>query len=304
MASQEPPSHATFETASPQAVAAVEAMLDILNIEQIEPFVFVGQSPQTSWQRVFGGQVVGQALVAAERTVDKGRTPHSLHAYFLRAGDTQHPITYKVENLRDGRSFSTRRVTALQHDVAIYAMIANFQIEETGLDFMRPMPESPQPEKLLKEAEFRQAFLQSLPEPARKRFSEPRPIEFRPLRPLQFVGMEASPERATWFRAASPLGDDPAIHRCVLAYASDMTLLDTAIAVHGKSVFSPDIQAASLDHVIWFHRPFRADDWLLYEQKAINTIGARGLAHGYIYNQQGELVASVAQEGLIRPISK
>jgi acyl-CoA thioesterase-2 len=265
---------------------------------------FEGQSPQTSWQRVFGGQVVGQALMAAERTVDDDRSPHSLHAYFLRAGDSALPIIYEVENLRDGGSFSSRRVTALQNDQAIYAMIVNFQKLEQGLEFFQPMPEAAEPDNLLPERLLRQQFMQNLSEAAAKRFSEPRPIEFRPLRPLQFVGVEASASRATWFRTAAAIGDDARLHRCVLAYASDMTLLDTAIAVHGKSVFSPNIQAASLDHAIWFHRPFRADEWLLYEQKAISTSGARGLAHGYIYDQAGTLVASVAQEGLIRPITQ
>jgi len=284
--------------------AAVRTMLSILDIKRTRDMQFEGQSPQTSWQRVFGGQVVGQALMAAERTVDDDRNPHSLHAYFLRAGESALPIIYEVENLRDGGSFSSRRVTALQNNQAIYAMIVNFQKLEQGLEFFQPMPEAAEPDNLLPERLLRQQFMQNLSEAAAKRFSEPRPIEFRPLRPLQFVGVEASASRATWFRAAAAIGDDPRLHRCVLAYASDMTLLDTAIAVHGKSVFSPNIQAASLDHAIWFHRPFRADEWLLYEQKAISTSGARGLAHGYIYDRGGTLVASVAQEGLIRPITQ
>ena len=282
--------------------AAVARMLDILNLERTGEMRFVGQSPQTSWQRVFGGQVVGQALVAAERTVEEDRHPHSLHAYFLRAGDIKVPIEYTVENLRDGRSFSTRRVTAWQNGHAIYAMSVNFQLGEEGLEFFRPMPEVKGPEELMSDAELQQHFIMNLTERARKRFQEARPIEFRPLRPLQFVGMEKSAERRTWFKAASAIGDDPRQHRCVLAYASDMTLLDTALAAHGKNVFDPAIQAASLDHVIWFHRPFRADEWLLYDQLALNTTNARGLAQGFIYDRQGNLVASVAQEGLMRLI--
>lgn len=282
---------------------AVHSMLAILDLEHTGEMQFRGQSPQTTWQRVFGGQVVGQALVAAERTVDPARAPHSLHAYFLRAGDTQVPITYEVENLRDGGSFSSRRVTALQKGRAIYAMIVNFHKSETGLEYARPMPQVSPPEELLSDQELHRRFQDRLPERARQRYLAFRPIEFRPVRPLQFVGLEKCENRQTWLRAAAPLGDDPRLHRCVLAYASDMTLLDSALAVHGRNVFDPAIQAASLDHAIWFHRPFRADDWLLYDQQTINTGNARGLAHGFLYARDGTLVASVAQEGLMRVIA-
>lgn len=280
--------------------APVANMLAILDLERLSEMSFEGQSPQTGWQRVFGGQVIGQALVAAERTVEEARAPHSLHAYFLRAGDISVPIRYEVENLRDGRSFSTRRVTAWQKGEAIYAMSVNFQLFEEGLEFSRPMPDVPMPEEVISDQELREKFFAHLPEAAKKRFTEARPIAFRPINPMQFVGLEKSATRRTWFRASGDIGDDPRINRCVLAYASDMTLLDAALAAHGRNVFDPTIQAASLDHAIWFHRPFRLDDWLLYDQEAVNTTGGRGLAKGYIYARNGDLVASVAQEGLMR----
>jgi len=279
---------------------AIDVLLSILDLEPLEHNLFRGVSPETGWQRVFGGQVIGQALVAAARTVE-GRTAHSLHAYFMRPGDPKVPILYEVEPLRDGRSFTTRRVTAIQHGKAIFSMEASFQIEEAGLDHQIDMPAVPPPEELPSESDITSLYLEGAPEPVRRYWERERPIELRPVDLRHYLGGEAlEPSQHVWIRATGPLPDDAEIHRCVLAYASDMTLLDTALFPHGRIVFDPDLQAASLDHAMWFHRPFRADDWLLYTADSPSASGARGFNRGSLFSRDGKLVASVAQEGLIR----
>jgi acyl-CoA thioesterase-2 len=280
---------------------AVDALLDILDLEPLEHNLFRGRSPQVGWQRVFGGQVIGQALVAACRTVED-RKPHSLHAYFLLPGDPRVPIIYEVDRIRDGRSFATRRVVAIQHGEAIFSMSASFHAEEPGLDHQMPMPDVPMPEDLPDDAEVRATILPRMPAPVRAYFERERPIELRPVEFSRYATRTPmEPRFQAWIRATRRLPDDPVLHQCVLAYASDMTLLDASLIPHGRSVFERGIQAASLDHALWFHRPFRADEWLLYAQDSPSTSGARGFARGLIYDQKGRLVASVAQEGLIRP---
>jgi acyl-CoA thioesterase-2 len=281
--------------------SAVDALLGILDLEPLERHLFRGLSPQVGWQRVFGGQVIGQALVAACRTVD-GRRPHSLHAYFILPGDPKTPILYEVERLRDGRSFTTRRVVAIQNGEAIFAMSASFHAEEPGYDHQAAMPNVPPPEALPDEDAVRATILPSLPPAVRAYYERERPIELRPVEFARYTAGEGRPPKFhVWIRATRRLPDDPVLHACILAYASDMTLLDAALIPHGRSVFDKTIQAASLDHAMWFHRPFRADEWLLYAQDSPSSSGARGFSRGLIYDQAGRLVASVAQEGLIRP---
>jgi acyl-CoA thioesterase-2 len=279
---------------------AVETLLQILDLEELERNVFRGLSPQVGWQRVFGGQVIGQALVAAARTVE-GRPVHSLHCYFLRPGDPKIPILYEVDRIRDGKSFATRRVVAIQHGEAIFTMAASFQIVEPGLDHQIEMPDVPPPEKLPSEAELKEAYLHNAPDAVRKYWQHARPIELRPVDLRHYVSREPlEPSQFVWVRATHKLPDDPDIHRCVLAYASDMTLLDTSLFAHGRSIFDQDLQPASLDHAMWFHRPFRADEWLLYAEDSPSASGARGFTRGSLFTRDGKLVASVAQEGLIR----
>ena len=279
---------------------AIDTLLSVLDLEPLEHNLFRGLSPQVGWQRVFGGQVIGQALVAAARTV-AGRSAHSLHAYFMRPGDPAVPIIYEVDRIRDGKSFATRRVVAIQHGEAIFSMSASFQVEEPGLDHQIPMPDVPPPEKLPSEAELQAAYLHNAPEGVRKYWQRPRPIELRPVDLRHYLSREPlDPKQYVWVRATGKLPDDPDIHRCVLAYASDMTLLDTSLFAHGRSIFDPDLQPASLDHAMWFHRPFRADEWLLYAEDSPSASGARGFNRGSLFSRDGRLVASVAQEGLIR----
>ncbi len=281
---------------------AIEELLGILDLEYLEQNLFRGRSPQVGWQRVFGGQVIGQALVAACRTVDvAARQPHSLHAYFLLPGDPKVPIIYEVDRIRDGRSFTTRRVKAIQHGQAIFSMSASFHVEEPGFDHAAVMPVVPPPEDLPSDQEIKSSVLPIMPDPVRAYFERERPIELRPVEFERYTARRPlAPKFNVWFRATARLPDDPAIHQCVLAYTSDMTLLDTALIAHGRTVFERSIQAASLDHAMWFHRPFRADEWLLYAQDTPSAGGARGLSRGLIFKQDGTLVASVAQEGLIR----
>jgi acyl-CoA thioesterase II len=282
---------------------ALQDVVSILDLEPLEVNLFRGRSPQSRWQRVFGGQVIGQALVAACRTVEEvtTRPPHSLHAYFLLGGDPKVPIIYEVDRIRDGRSFTTRRVTAIQHGHAIFSMEVSFHIAEEGLTHQIPMPDVPGPEELPSEASIRQGMHQ-MPEPMRRYYERERPIELRPVEYRRYLGEKIEGGRFhLWIRATGRLPDEPAIHQCVLAYASDMTLLDAALVPHGRTLFQNDIMAASLDHALWFHRPFRADEWLLYAQDSPNLNGARGFSRGSIFTSDGTLVASVAQEGLLRP---
>ena len=283
--------------------SAVQELLAILDLESIEVNLFRGRSPQVGWQRVFGGQVIGQALVAACRTVDRiaDRPPHSLHAYFLLAGDPKVPIIYEVDRIRDGRSFTTRRVVAIQHGQAIFAMSVSFHGTETGLNHQAEMPKVPGPELLPSDAEIRQRVLPMMPDPVKRYFERERPIELRVVEFERYLGKRFPEGRLNvWIRTTGSLPDAAAIHQCVLAYASDMMLLDAALIPHGRTVFEKTIMAASLDHALWFHRPFKADEWLLYAQDSPNAGGARGFARGLIFARDGTLVASVAQEGLLR----
>src|SRR5215203_3925585 len=280
---------------------ALDQLLSILDIETLEVNLFRGRSPQVGWQRVFGGQVIGQALVAAYRTVE-GRKPHSLHAYFLLGGDPKVPIIYEIDRIRDGGSFTTRRVVAIQHGQAIFTMAVSFHRNEPSMEHQATMPMVPTPEELPSEAELKERVLPMMPDPVRRYYERERPIELRPVEFDRYLSREPkAPKFNVWIRTTGRLPDDPAIHQCVLAYASDMTLLDSAFIATGRTVFERSIQAASLDHALWFHRPFRADDWLLYAQDSPSTSGARGFSRGLIFARDGTLVASVAQEGLIRP---
>jgi len=275
-------------------------LLTILDLEQLEVNLFRGTSPRVGARRVFGGQVIGQALIAATRTVE-GVLPHSLHAYFLLGGDPDVPIVYDVDRIRDGKSFTTRRVVAIQHGRAIFSMSVSFHNDEPGLDFQVAMPDVPHPDALPSEAEIRQKILPQLPEAVRRYYERERPIELRPVDFGRYAGKPQPDNRFNiWMRTTAALPDDPSIHRCALAYASDMTILDTALLPHRRSIFDRAIMGASLDHAVWFHRPFRADQWLLYSQDSPNSHGSRGFGRGLIYTADGTLVASVAQEGLMR----
>lgn len=280
---------------------AVETLIDILDLEAIEKNIYRGESPDVGWQRVFGGQVIGQALVAAQRTVDEERIVHSLHGYFMRPGDPSVPILYEVDRIRDGKSFTTRRVVAIQHGHAIFSMSASFQIVEPGLEHYLEMPDTPMPEDLPSEKQLADQFIDHAPEGVRNYWQRERPIELRPINLEHYISSKKlKPKQDIWFRATGKLPDNTAVQQAVLAYASDMTLLDTSLFAHGKAVFDPKIQVASLDHSMWFHRPMNMEDWHLYSQDSPNSSGARGLTRGSIYTREGVLVASVAQEGLIR----
>ncbi|MFZ2102424.1 MAG: acyl-CoA thioesterase II [Oricola sp.] len=282
--------------------SAVEELISILDLETLEHNLFRGRSPQSGWQRVFGGQVIGQALVAAQRTVEPDRHIHSLHCYFMRPGDPAVPIIYEVDRIRDGSSFATRRVVAIQHGHAIFSLSASFQIDEPGLEHSIEMPEGvPSPDTLLSEKELVSQFIGELPEALRKYWQRERPIEFKPVSLTHYLTREKlPPKQHMWIRMTGPVPDDRPLQAAVLAYLSDMTLLDTSLFAHGRSFFDRDIQMASLDHAMWFHRPFKLDDWFLYTQDSPSSSGARGFTRGSIFATDGTLVASVAQEGLIR----
>jgi acyl-CoA thioesterase-2 len=281
---------------------AVQELLSILDLEPLDINLFRGRSPQVGWQRVFGGQVVGQALVAAVRTVDASRPPHSMHAYFLLPGDPKVPIIYDVDRMRDGKSFTTRRVTARQHGHPIFSTLVSFHADEAAsLDHQAKMPDVPGPESLPSEAEVREKILPTMPDPVRRYYERERPIELRPVEFERYRGNKIPDGKFNvWIKTTGPLPNDPAIHQCVLAYTSDMGLLDTALVPHGRTLFEKEFMAASLDHALWLHRPFRADEWLLYAQDSPNLHGSRGFARGLIFTRDGTLVASVAQEGLVR----
>jgi acyl-CoA thioesterase II len=280
--------------------AALDQLLSILDLEPLEHDLYRGLSPQAGWQRVFGGQVIGQALVAAYRTVDD-RSVHSLHAYFLRAGDPTVPIIYEVDRIRDGGSFSTRRVVAIQHGHAIFSMAASFHRLEHGLEHQMPMPEVPPPEDLPSEAELKAKLIEKVPAPVRAYWQAERPIEIRPVDVSRYFSPDQrGPSQLVWIKATGDLGDDLTLHQCALAYASDFTLLDTALIAHGRFVFDPNLMLASLDHAVWFHEPFRADEWLLYAQDSPSSGAARAFCRGTLFTRDGRLVASTAQEGLVR----
>ncbi len=278
---------------------ALQNLIELLDLEPIEVNIFRGVQPDEDRQRVFGGQVAGQALVAAARTVDEpGRLVHSLHAYFLRPGDPSVPILYEVDRLRDGRSFTTRRVVAIQHGRPIFNLQASFHDPEPGLDHHMKAPvDVPGPETLPAFRERMKAHREQIGD----WYDRPRPIDTRyvPPDPAFEPGVKTD-EQLVWLRADGRLPDDPVLHACIVTYASDMTLLDTALRPFGMSSFNDNLMMASLDHAMWFHRPFRADEWLLYQQQAISSSSARGLSGGSLYNTAGQLVVNVVQEGLIR----
>ncbi len=279
---------------------SVADLVGALDLERIELNIFRGRVPQVGRQRVFGGLVVAQALVAAARTVED-RAPHSLHAYFVLPGDPSQPIVYEVERVRDGRSFTTRRCVAIQAGRPIFDLFASFHKDEPGLEHQVAMPNVPDPDSLPSDVEIEQRYGDLLPLGLKMWFKGERAIELRPCDLSRYDHSKPpAAEQNVWIRAKSALPDDPAIHRAVLTYASDLTLIDVTLAAHGRSLFEPDFSAASLDHAIWFHRPFRIDDWLLYSQDSPNTSGARGLARGLLFDRQGKLVATVMQEGLVR----
>jgi len=270
-------------------------------LERLEVNLFRGQSRDTGSPQVFGGQVLGQALKAASATIDDGRVVHSLHAYFMRRGDFTKPIVYSVDRSRDGGSFSTRRVLAIQNGEQIFICSASFQTPEPGLEYQTSMPKVPTPEELAPFAKPPQAELAKLPEKLRRWLEIERPFEFRPVQPYNpLAPVACEPERQIWMRAVDRIPDDDALHRCLLAYISDYWLLDTTTMPHGSSFLRGNLIMASIDHAIWFHRPARVDEWLLYSLDSPSSSGGRGFARGSFYSRAGALVASTAQEGLIR----
>jgi acyl-CoA thioesterase-2 len=276
-------------------------LIDLLALERLDRDLYRGRSQDLGWGAIFGGQVLGQALSAAAQTVGADRAVHSLHGYFMRAGDVARPILYQVARLRDGKSFSTRRVSAIQEGEAIFSLEASFQLHEGGFDHQDPMPDVPAPEDLKSERDLALAMADALPEPLRVRATAERPIEIRPVElknPLS--PLPSAPRRHMWYRTADRLPDDPALHRYLLAYASDFSFLGTSMDPHGVSFVQRGMQVASLDHAMWFHRPFRLDEWLLYAVDSPSASGGRGLVRGQFFSRDGRLVASSAQEGLIR----
>ena len=280
--------------------AILADLVHLLELERIEDNIFRGESRDLGGERVFGGQVLGQALTAASYTVD-GREVHSLHAYFLRPGDVKANIVYQVESARDGRSFSNRRVVAIQHGRPIFNMTASFQLPEQGLEHQSPMPEVPGPDGLADAREIPAEILNKVPEKMRRFLTHDRPFELRPVEPIQVLSPKpTAPVRHIWIRTVERLPDDPHLHRNMLAYVSDYQLVATATLPHGIHFAAGNVQMASLDHAMWFHRPFRIDEWLLYSMVSPNASGGRGLALGQFFTAEGRLVASTAQEGVIR----
>jgi acyl-CoA thioesterase II len=281
---------------------SVPSLLPTLDLERLDDDLFRGTSPDVGWQRIFGGQVIAQSLVAAQRTVPPERPVHSLHGYFVRPGDPSIPVIYRVGRVRDGGSFTTRTVSGIQHGAAIFTLMASFQRHENGLDHQIRMPDVPGPDDLPTGEALGREILARAPDAIRRYWDRPRPVEFRPVSTDHyFTDAKLPPEQRIWVRVVEEIGDDPALNAAALAYLSDMTLLDTSLFAHGLSVFDARIQAASLDHAMWFHRPLRVSDWLLYAQDSPSSSGARGLTRGSLFDRDGHLVASVAQEGLIRP---
>ncbi len=281
----------------------VTELVDLLALERLEDNLFRGQSRDIGTKYVFGGQVLGQSLSAAQATIDADhpRDAHSLHAYFLRAGDIEAPIIYQVDRTRDGGSFSVRRVTAIQHGQVIFFAAASFHKQEEGVTHQLSMPEVPRPDDLPNAEAVPDGVLATLPTKVQRWLDRAGPFEFRHVYPRDELNPpKRPPYQQVWFRLAERIGDAPELHRAMLAYASDFHLLGTANFPHGISYYQPGVQMASLDHALWFHRPFRADDWLLYSIDSPSAQDARGLARGQIFDAQGRLVASTAQEGMVR----
>lgn len=280
---------------------ALQGLLKVLELETIEHNLFRGQTQKQGWQRVYGGLVLAQALTAAMRTVEPERIAHSMHGYFLLGGDPGHPIVYDVERVRDGSSFNTRQVKAIQHGRPIFVLSVSFHKQEHGLAHQTTMPKVPAPEDLVNLAGFAEQFADRLPSNVVSFWKQERPFEMRPVDASRYVTRaKAEPRQAIWIKANGTLGDDANLHRCLLAYACDFTLLETALIAHGKVLFDTDIQLASIDHAMWLHAPTRADQWLLYVQDSTFAGAARGYCRGSLYNREGVLVASTAQEGLMR----
>lgn len=281
--------------------SSVEELLTLLQLERLEDNLFRGESRDIGTRFVFGGQVLGQALSAAQQTVEADRAAHSLHAYFLRAGDMEKPIVYNVERTRDGGSFSVRRVTAIQHGQPIFNFSASFQVHEAGVEHQMSMPEVPKAADLDPPKPLPPEELAKLPPKLQRWFGRSGPFEFRHVYPRDELNPPKRPPlQQVWFRLTSRIPDDAVLHRALLAYASDFHLIGTAMLPHGISFLQRHVQVASLDHALWFHRPFRVDEWLLYSCDSPTAQGGRGLARGMVYSEDGRLVASTAQEGLIR----
>ncbi|MEF2148074.1 acyl-CoA thioesterase II [Luteimonas sp. SHGZ20W] len=281
--------------------STVPELLDLLQLERLEQNLFRGQSRDIGTKFVFGGQVLGQSLSAAQATIEEDRIAHSTHAYFLRAGDIEHPIVYQVDRTRDGGSFSVRRVTAIQHGQPIFFMACSFQTPEDGAEHQLSMPEVPKPDDLPAPIPVPAETAATLPAMVQRWLSRQGPFEFRHIYPRDELNpTKRPPFQQVWFRLSERVSDEPSLHRSLLAYASDFHLLGTATFPHGVSYYQPNVVMASLDHALYFHRPFRADEWLLYSMDSPTAQGARGLARGMVYDLQGRLVASSIQEGLIR----
>ncbi|MBZ0271888.1 acyl-CoA thioesterase II [bacterium] len=286
---------------APTGKEALAELLRTLTLEPIEETIFRGESIDLGFGNLFGGHVLGQSLSAAIRTVPADRHVHSLHGYFLRPGDPSRPIVYQVDCIRNGKSFTTRRVVAIQKGQAIFSMSASFQVDEPGFEHQDEAPEVPGPEGIPNEHDLVQTIAHKIPEGVRTKLTAERPVEIRPINPMNpFAPEKREPVRYAWLRTADRLPDDPIVHRYMLAYASDFGLLQASLNPHGHSFFEPQMQVASLDHSIWFHRDFRIDEWLLHVMRSPSAAGARGLNFGSFYDTKGRLVASVAQEGLIR----
>jgi len=284
--------------------SALGKLVETLELEPLEENLFRGRSPDDGWQRVFGGQVVGQALRAATHTVE-GRFAHSLHAYFMRPGDPKIPIIYEVERTRNGRSFSTRRVIAIQHGKVIFTMGCSFHMEEPGFTHQIDMPKVPDPDDLPSENQLLNQYIDKMPAQIRAYWKGERAIEVRPVDFSRYLSpQKAAPVQQAWLRPTGPLPDDLAIHQCAIAFATDIALLDTALVPHGRTIFDPRLALASIDHALWFHKPARFDDWLLYSTDSPMTSGARGYTRGSLYTRSGQLIASSAQEGLIRELKE
>ena len=285
----------------PTPAQLAQNLVDLLDIEEIDTDLYRGIRGTDGFGRVFGGQVIAQALQAAQRSTDAPKQAHSLHAYFMRAGDESHPILYRVVRDFDGKSFATRRVIATQRGLPILNLACSLQVPEGGLAHQDAMPDVPPPEDLTSDRELRLAMIDRIPEKFRAMFLRPRMVDIRPVSPRSWLDpVEQEPRQNSWFRVVAPIGDDPALHRAILAYASDMSLLGTATLAHGVNWMTHKLQTASLDHALWLHEDFRADDWLLYVCDSPWAGHARGFNRGKIFARDGRLVASVAQEGLIR----
>ncbi len=287
-------------------MSAVSRLVELFQLKRVDDDVFVAENFEMGFRSLFGGQVLGQALMAATQTVDSDREAHSLHAYFLRPGDNKGAITFKVNRIRDGRGFTTREVEAFQHGRQIFELSASFHLPEPGIEHQDSMPSDlVPPEELKSQSELLAAEADKLDERRRAHMTRERPIEIRPINPYNKVDPKpAPPIKRVWFRVKEALPDDPVLHRSILAYCSDFEVVGTALMPHGLSFTQPHVVAASIDHALWIHRPFRVDEWLLYSLESPSACGARGLVRGQIFSQDGRLVASTAQEGLIRVIAQ